>query len=117
MIKSSTGRAFPLCLVAFRRTTLTGDKSCFQLIKSRTSRKQYDFQAINVSVEGLMIRLAETIIIAQGITTAFEFKSLNLKGEAQVVWMDIDSEGKTLVGLKYINMNTDKITGIPSFAC
>jgi hypothetical protein len=42
---------------------------------------------------------------------------LNLKGEAQVVWMDIDSEGKTLVGLKYINMNTDKITGIPRFAC
>lgn len=81
------------------------------------NNKQYDFQAINISVEGLMIRLAETIIIAQGITTAFEFKSLNLKGEAQVVWMDIDSEGKTLVGLKYINMNTDKITGIPRFAC
>lgn len=81
------------------------------------NNKQYDFQAINVSVEGLMIRLAETIIIAQGISTAFEFKSLNLKGEAQVVWMDIDSEGKTLVGLKYINMNTDKITGIPRFAC
>lgn len=81
------------------------------------NNKQYDFQAINVSVEGLMIRLAETIIIAQGITTAFEFKSLNLTGEAQVVWMDIDSEGKTLVGLKYINMNTDKITGIPRFAC
>ena len=79
--------------------------------------KQYDFQAINVSVEGLMIRLAETIIIAEGISTAFEFKSLNLTGEAQVVWMDIDSEGKTLVGLKYINMNTDKITGIPRFAC
>jgi hypothetical protein len=38
------------------------------------NNKQYDFQAINVSVEGLMIRLAETIIIAQGITTAFEFK-------------------------------------------
>jgi len=81
------------------------------------NNKQYDFQAINVSVEGLMIRLAETIIIAQGITTVFEFKSLNLTGEAQVVWMDIDSEGKTLVGLKYINMNTDKITGIPRFAC
>lgn len=81
------------------------------------NNKQYDFQAINVSVEGLMIRLAETIIIAQGISTAFEFKSLNLTGEAQVVWMDIDSEGKTLVGLKYINMNTDKITGIPRFAC
>lgn len=81
------------------------------------NNKQYDFQAINVSVEGLMIRLAETIVIAQGISTAFEFKSLNLTGEAQVVWMDIDSQGKTLVGLKYINMNTDKITGIPRFAC
>jgi hypothetical protein len=79
--------------------------------------KYYDFQSINVSVDGLMIQLAETVVIAQGISTAFEFKKLNLNGEVQVMWMDIDSEGKTLVGLKYINMNTDKITGIPRFAC
>lgn len=38
------------------------------------NNKQYEFQAINVSVEGLMIRLAETIIIAEGIRTMFEFK-------------------------------------------
>jgi hypothetical protein len=64
-----------------------------------------------------MIQLAETVVIAKGISTTFEFNNLNLKGEAQVVWMDIDSAGKTVVGLKYINMNTDKITGIPRFAC
>ena len=38
------------------------------------NNKQYEFQAINVSVEDLMIRLAETIIIAEGIRTMFEFK-------------------------------------------
>jgi len=81
------------------------------------NNKYYDFQSINVSVDGLMIQLAETVIIAKGIRTAFEFDQLNLKGEAQVVWMDIDSGGKTVVGLKYINMNTDNITGIPRFAC
>jgi hypothetical protein len=75
----------------------------------------HDFQTVNVSVEGLMIRLAETVTIAAGLTTTFEFNDLNLKGEVAVVWTEADSEGKTLLGLKYINMNTDKIKGIPCF--
>jgi hypothetical protein len=81
------------------------------------NNKHYNFETVNVSVEGLMIRLAETVIIAKDLIIAFEFSKLNLKGDAQVVWMDIDSEGKTLVGLKYVNMNADKIKGIPRFAC
>jgi hypothetical protein len=76
----------------------------------------YDFYTVNVSVEGLMIRLEKTVVIAEGITTSFEFKDLSLKGEVQVAWIDFDIEGKTLVGLKYINMNTDAIKGIPRFS-
>jgi hypothetical protein len=49
------------------------------------------------------------------MTTTFEFKDLSLKGEVQVAWIDFDIDGNTLIGLKYINMNTDKIKGIPKF--
>lgn len=79
------------------------------------NNQYYYFRTINVSVEGLMIRLAETVVIAEGMTTAFEFKDLSLKGEVRVVWLDFDADGKTLVGLKYINMNTEQIKGIPHF--
>jgi hypothetical protein len=80
------------------------------------NNEQYNFYTVNVSVEGLMIRLEKTVVIAEGVTTSFEFKDLSLKGEVQVAWIDFDIEGKTLVGLKYINMNTDAIKGIPRFS-
>jgi hypothetical protein len=76
----------------------------------------YSFQTVNVSVEGLMVRLAETVVIAEGMTTSFEFKDLSLKGEVEVMWIDFDAEGKTLVGLKYIHVNADGLEGIPRFS-
>jgi hypothetical protein len=80
------------------------------------NNRYVDFQTVNVSVEGLMVRLTEVANVAEGITTQFEFANLSLKGEVQVVWVDSDSKGGTLLGLKYINMNTDKIKGIPRFS-
>jgi hypothetical protein len=80
------------------------------------NNKYYDFQTVNVSVEGLMIRLAETVVIAEGMITSFEFRDIHLKGEVLVIWIDFDNEGKTLVGLKYINLNANAIRGIPRFA-
>jgi hypothetical protein len=76
---------------------------------------QHDFQTVNVSVEGLMIRLAGKIVIETGINTTFEFKDVHLKGEVLVIWTEIDSEGNTLAGLQYINMDTTKIKGLPRF--
>lgn len=73
------------------------------------------FQSINVSVEGLMVRLEEKIAVAEGLITSFEFKKSNLKGEVKVIWVDIDSDGKTLLGLQYINMSAHPIKGIPRF--
>ena len=81
------------------------------------NNKLYNFETINVSVEGFMIHLAEKVIIEKGSTTVFKFNNLDIKGKAEVVWVDIDSDGKTLVGLKYINMSTDKIKDIPRFSC
>ncbi len=80
------------------------------------NHQYYNFQTVNVSVEGLMVRLAEVVDIAEDMITSFEFNNLSLKGEVQVVWIDFDNKGNTLLGLKYINMNTAHIKGIPRFS-
>ena len=74
-----------------------------------------NFYTINISVEGLMIRLAKTVTVTEGMTTSFELKDLGLKGEATIVWIDFDIDGNRLIGLKYINMDTDEIKGVPRF--
>jgi len=75
-----------------------------------------EFNTVNVSVEGLMIRLTESLSVEEGTVTRFEFKRLDLKGQVEVIWADPIPDGGTLIGLHYVNMNTDKITGIPRFA-
>jgi hypothetical protein len=75
----------------------------------------YEFNTVNVSVEGLMIRLAESLPVKEGTTTRFEFKRLDLKGEVEVIWVDPAPDTGTLIGLQYVTMNIDKIIGIPRF--
>jgi len=76
----------------------------------------HDFNTVNVSVEGLMIRLAEAISVEEGTVTRFEFKRLELNGKVEVIWSDLTSDDETLMGLQYVNINADKIKGIPRFA-
>lgn len=78
--------------------------------------RKYIFKTINVSVEGLMIYLDETIHVTPGIITTFEFKRLDLLGEIQIIWVEDDPKGGTVMGLQYIRMEKEKITGIPRFA-
>lgn len=75
----------------------------------------HEFITVNVSVEGLMIRLAKTISVKEGSITHFEFKRLELSGKAEVIWGDLTSDAETLIGLRYVNLNSDNITGIPRF--
>jgi hypothetical protein len=78
----------------------------------------YNFYTINVSVDGLMVRMSETIAVEEGMTVWFELTDsnmLSLKGDVQVVWIDFDVDGKTLLGLKYTHVNPAEITGIPRF--
>ena len=75
-----------------------------------------EFNTVNVSVEGLMIRLTESLYVEEGTITRFVFNRLDLKGEVEVIWADPIPDGGTLIGLHYVNMNTDKIAGIPRFA-
>lgn len=76
----------------------------------------HEFNIVNVSVEGLMIRLPESLSVKEGTITLFEFKRLDIKGEVEVIWVDPISNARTLIGLQYVNLNTNKITGIPRFA-
>jgi hypothetical protein len=75
-----------------------------------------EFNAVNVSVDGIMIRLAETVYVEVGIITVFEFKQLGLEGEIKVIWVEHLSEGGTLMGLQYVHMEKTAIKGIPEFA-
>lgn len=75
----------------------------------------HEFITVNVSVEGLMIRLAKTISVKEGSITHFEFKRLELSGKAEVIWSDLTSGAETLIGLRYVNFNSGDITGIPRF--
>jgi len=78
--------------------------------------KYHEFRTVNVSVEGIMIRLDHAISIEEGTITHFEFKRLELVGKAEVIWIDLISDAETLIGLRYVNIDADKIKGIPRFA-
>jgi hypothetical protein len=76
-----------------------------------------DFNTVNVSVDGLMIRVAGNITVAEGTTTVFEFKRLELEGEVNVIWLEHLANGDgTLLGLQYVHMEKVSISGIPRFA-
>lgn len=75
-----------------------------------------EFNAVNVSVDGLMIKLAESIAVEVGEITVFEFERLELKGEIKVVWVENAEDGGLLIGLKYVHMENTAVKGIPRFA-
>lgn len=78
--------------------------------------RKLTFKTINVSVEGLMIAVDEKVQIESGLVTAFEFEYLNLLGEVEIVWVEDDPNGGTLMGLQYVRMDRHRIKGIPRFA-
>ncbi|EIC29188.1 MULTISPECIES: PilZ domain-containing protein [Methylomicrobium] len=76
----------------------------------------YLFTAINVSVEGLMIQLNETITgDVLNTTVSFEFEKLEMNGEARIVWIEHPQPEKTLMGLNYVHLEKAKLSAIPRF--
>jgi len=75
-----------------------------------------DFTTVNVSVDGLMIRLEEFIDVKPGEVTIFEFERLGLDGEIKVIWIEHPADTGTLMGLQYVHMEKTEIKGIPRFA-
>ena len=77
---------------------------------------KYDFYTKNVSVDGLMIHLKESIEVKEGTVTIFDFKRLQLRGEIKVAWVDYTEDGGTLLGLQYVHMEKQDVICIPRFA-
>lgn len=74
----------------------------------------YAFNTENVSVDGLMVRVQETVAVEVGSLIHFSFRHLELQGEAEVVWIDHD-EASTLLGLKYMLLERDYLPDVPRF--
>ena len=77
---------------------------------------KYDFNTLNVSVDGLSIRITENIEVKEGTVTIFDFKRLKLRGEIKVVWVEHNEDGATIMGLQYQHMEKDDVSGIPRFS-
>jgi len=93
---------------AYRKVIITSGEIVFD-------NKPYTFLTQNVSVDGVMIHLKESLDVKEGTVTTFEFQKLNLKGEVKVVWVEHEENDSMLMGLKYVLMVQEHIKGIPRF--
>jgi PilZ domain len=75
-----------------------------------------DFNAVNVSVQGMMARLNQAVAVEPGFVTLFKFGRLGLEGEVEVMWIDQLKDGGTLMGLQYVHIGKASIKGIPEFS-
>ena len=84
--------------------------------KIELNGQYYNFTSVNVSVDGLMICLPEAIAVEVGTITRFEFKRLELEGEIKVIWVDLISDDRTLIGLQYVHLEKNALKKIPRFS-
>ncbi len=77
--------------------------------------RKYSFETKNVSVDGLMILLNETIEVEPGIKTIFDFPQLKLRGVVKVVWVEHLAEGGAMMGLHYEQIQKRQADSIPRF--
>ena len=77
----------------------------------------YEFTTVNVSVEGLMVFLSEAVTVQTGTITSFQFERLALEGQAKVMWVGTIYDGRTLIGLEYVNLKKNTLKErLPRFA-
>ncbi|MEI6336098.1 MAG: PilZ domain-containing protein [Methylococcaceae bacterium] len=84
--------------------------------KIELNGQYYNFTSVNVSVDGLMICLPEAIAVEVGTITRFEFKRLELEGDVKVIWVDLISDDRTLIGLQYVHLEKNALKKIPRFS-
>ena len=75
-----------------------------------------EFVTVNVSVDGLMVNVADSVSVEPGQITVFEFEFLELEGEIKVIWVEHRAEAGTLLGLQYMHLEQNPVKGIPRFA-
>ena len=72
------------------------------------------FNTENVSVDGMMVRLAGLVETKLGSVASYQFESLELSGEAKVIWLE-HANNSTLMGLEYLHLEKDGVKGVPRF--
>ncbi|POZ49848.1 PilZ domain-containing protein [Methylovulum psychrotolerans] len=98
--------------MAFQELNHSEDKPCFNRKNYRAkitipgklflNGYYFDFMTVNMSVDGLMIRLPIVFGVEQGMVVAFKFPHANLKGQATVIWTMDNENCETLIGLQHI---------------
>lgn len=78
-------------------------------------KQHYQFYTCNVSVEGMMIRINETVRAEKGTMASIDFPTLELAGEIEIVWLENEDSGNTIIGLKYLLLER-AVRGIPAFS-
>lgn len=73
----------------------------------------WEFTTVNVSADGLMILLPETIAVEEGLRTVLDFERLELEGQVKVMWVDHTADTGTMIGLQYMYVVNTAIDGIP----
>ena len=71
------------------------------------------FTTVNVSAGGLMILLAGTIAVEEGLTTVLDFEQMELEGQIKVMWANRTTDAGTIIGLQYMYTVNAAIDGIP----
>lgn len=78
------------------------------------NHERYVFKSENVSLDGMMIRISGEVDVKVGTVTRFKIDELRVSGEGKVIWVRYD-EKSTMVGLEYLHMKKNFISGIPRF--
>lgn len=78
------------------------------------NNERHAFKSENMSLDGMMIRLSGHVDVEVGAVTRFKIEDLRISGEAKVIWSSHDDKS-TLVGLEYLHMKKNFISGIPRF--
>ncbi len=79
------------------------------------NNEKHFFTTENVSVDGLMIRLAGKVEVEPGTVATYDFKRFELSGQIKVIWVQHDTYS-TLMGLEYLYLEKDAVKGIPRFS-
>ncbi|MDD5272031.1 MAG: PilZ domain-containing protein [Methylovulum sp.] len=69
---------------------------------------RHDFMTVNMSLDGLMIRVPEQLTVEKDAIIPFEFADANLKGFVKVVWVRQGEHNDTLIGLQYVKSKQTK---------
>jgi PilZ domain len=77
--------------------------------------KYLEFSSVNVSVEGMLIRIGQPVVVEPKYITAFTFDQLGLEGQVEVVWVEYLGVEGVLMGLQFVHMEKSSIKGIPVF--